>query len=141
MPPPARPTDAHRHRRFLAFAAARKCVMQQIPDQTVSISGTAVGLLDPTQAARLLSTPHSTLSFATFHPCAASASMRKLSVRDELCSGKRVVIEVLPSGECFWRWVPRAKGVENVADEGVWPRVVSICGYICQLCMLCLVLM
>ena len=119
-----------RSQRLFAFATARKYAMQTPgPSQTVTISGTIVGLLDPTQPTRLLSTPQSKLSFATFHPRAASASTRNLTAQDELCSKKRVVIEILPTGECFWRWVPRAKGVDNVADEGSWPRIVSICGY------------
>lgn len=99
------------------------------PSQS-SISGTDAGALDTTQPARLLSTPGSKLSFATFHPRTASQNPRKLSRGDELCSNKRIVIEILPSGESFWRWVPRAKGTEAGGDEGEWPRVVDICGYV-----------
>lgn len=98
------------------------------PSHTKSISGTTTGLLDPTQSSRILSAPGSRLSFATFHPRTASAVTRKLSTRDELCSQKRVVIETLVGGESFWRWVPRAKGVENTNDEGAWPRIINICG-------------
>ncbi|KAI0699249.1 hypothetical protein BC835DRAFT_584725 [Cytidiella melzeri] len=98
------------------------------PSHIITITGTVVGLLDPTQATRLLSAPGSRLSFATFHPRTASAGSRQLSTQDELCSQKRVVIETLPSGENFWRWVPRAKGVDTVAGEGTWPRVINICG-------------
>lgn len=96
---------------------------------TLSIVGLPIGALDPTQPARLLSSPDSRLSFATFHPLAASHSLQKEPSRsDELCSNRRVVVETLPTGESFWRWVPRAKGVENGGDEGEWPRVVNICG-------------
>ncbi|KIP10869.1 hypothetical protein PHLGIDRAFT_184256 [Phlebiopsis gigantea 11061_1 CR5-6] len=98
------------------------------PSQPISLSGNTVGVLDPTQPQRLLSSLGSTLSFATFHPRTASQNPRKLSRGDELCSNKRVVIETLPSGESFWRWVPRAKGVENGGAEGEWPRLVDICG-------------
>lgn len=100
------------------------------PSNVTTISGTVVGILDPTQATRLLSSPGSILSFATFHPRTASATSRKLSTQDELCSQKRVVIETLVSGENFWRWVPRAKGVDHVDGEGLWPRVINICGYV-----------
>ncbi|KAL4254994.1 hypothetical protein ABKN59_003930 [Abortiporus biennis] len=95
----------------------------------LSISGSIVGIIDPTQKERLLSSPDSKLSFATFHPRTASAtSDRKLSTREELCSSKRIVIETLSTGESFWRWVPKARGVETVEDEGQWPRVIIICG-------------
>jgi hypothetical protein len=101
------------------------------PSQPVTLSGTTAGALDPTQAARLLSSQYSKLSFATFHPLTASSSTRKLSSRDELNSKKRVVVETLPSGESYWRWVPRAKGVDSAGgDEGEWPRVIDICGYV-----------
>lgn len=98
------------------------------PSYYPSISGPVVGALDPTQRERLLSTPHSTLSFSTFHPLTASNTPRKQSTRDELCKGKRIVIENLPNGQSFWRWVPRAQGVEDAAEEGVWPRMIDICG-------------
>ena len=98
------------------------------PSQILKISGSVVGILDPTQATRLLSSPGSRLAFATFHPEAASVASRKLSTQDELCSQKRGVIETLPSGENFWRWVPRAKGVDSLGGEGSWPRVINICG-------------
>ncbi|EKM54472.1 uncharacterized protein PHACADRAFT_196902 [Phanerochaete carnosa HHB-10118-sp] len=95
----------------------------------MSIVGLPVGALDPAQPARLLSSPGSKLSFATFHPLTASCGLQRAQLRgDELCSKKRVVIETLPAGESFWRWIPRAKGMENADDEGEWPRVVDICG-------------
>ena len=102
----------------------------------LSIYGSVPGVIDPSQPARLLSDPNSKLSFASFHPRTASSHQdpRKLSTREELCSSRRIVIETLPSGESFWRWVPRAKGVENVEDEGQWPRVVEICGYVIFCC-------
>ncbi|KAI0092947.1 hypothetical protein BDY19DRAFT_398310 [Irpex rosettiformis] len=102
------------------------------PSQTITISGTVVGILDPTQATRLLSSPGSRLAFATFDPKTASVVTRKLSVQDELCGQKRVVIETLLNGENFWRWVPRAKGVDSAGGEGSWPRVISICGQLVE---------
>lgn len=106
------------------------------PSQTripLSISGSLPGVIDPSQPDRLLSTPGSKLSFASFHPRTASSHQdplhpRKLSTREELCSSRRIVIETLPTGESFWRWVPRAKGVDNFEEEGQWPRVIEICG-------------
>ncbi|THH00502.1 hypothetical protein EW026_g2040 [Hermanssonia centrifuga] len=97
------------------------------PSRPVSIlSGVRVGLLDPTQSTRLLDTPNSTLFFASFDPHTASHNTRIPSTKDE--SGRRVVIETLATGESIWRWVPRAKGVENTTEEGVWPRTIDICG-------------
>jgi len=100
-----------------------------------SIAGPIPGLLDPTQAERLHRVQGSTLSFASFHPLAASAShdisnIRNLSLNDELSRPKRVVIETTPgtNGTSFWRFVPRARWDQGVENEGVWPRVVDICG-------------
>lgn len=93
----------------------------------LSLFGTTVGVLDPTQPARLLSSPDAKLSFASFHPRAAGNSSR-LSAHDELCTSKRIVVETLPTGESFWRWVPRARGVQSVEEEGRFPRVIDICG-------------
>lgn len=100
-----------------------------------SISGTVPGQLDPTQPERLLHVPGSTLSFASFHPLAASSSqnttsMRQSSINKDLYRPKRVVIETTPGprGESFWRFVPRARREESVENEGAWPRAVEICG-------------
>jgi hypothetical protein len=97
------------------------------------ISGSVPGLLDPAQPERLLRMPDSRLSFAAFDPRAASGlqeipDLRKLSLNEELYRPKRVVIETTPSGESFWRFVPKARREEGVLDEGKWPRVVEICG-------------
>ncbi|KAK7687076.1 hypothetical protein QCA50_009576 [Cerrena zonata] len=99
----------------------------------LSLSGTTVGVLDSSQPQRLLSSPDAKLSFASFHPRAAGNSS-KLSAHDELCTSKRIVVETLPSGESFWRWVPRARGVQSVEEEGHFPRVIEICGevYYCH---------
>ncbi|CAL1707578.1 unnamed protein product [Somion occarium] len=98
----------------------------------LGISGCEVGVLDPSQRDRLLSTPDAKLSFATFHPRTAAAFQsgqpHKLSTQDELCNSKRIVIETVPGGESFWRWVPRARGVQSVEEEGHFPRVIEICG-------------
>ncbi|GJE92239.1 hypothetical protein PsYK624_083920 [Phanerochaete sordida] len=95
----------------------------------LSVVGLPIGALDPTQPARLLSSSGSKLSFATFHPLTATKALQKEHSRsDELSSKRRVVLETLSTGESFWRWVPRAKGVEAGGDEGEWPRVINICG-------------
>jgi hypothetical protein len=49
---------------------------------------------------------------------------------------KRVVIETTSNGESFWRFVPRAKREEGCEDEGVWPRIIEVCGYVIML-LLC----
>jgi hypothetical protein len=97
-----------------------------------SISGSVPGILDKSQSARLLRHPSSTLSFASFDPHAATQTdvpdLRKLSIHHELYRSKRIVIESMKDGECFWRFVPRAKREAGCLDEGTWPRVVEICG-------------
>ncbi|KAH8107925.1 hypothetical protein BXZ70DRAFT_1003347 [Cristinia sonorae] len=109
--------------------------MSVTPDNTEppikTLMGTIVGLLDDSQKDRVLSAPDSVLSFATFHPLAASGRTdedRKLSARTQLEHAKRIVIETFVSGETFWRYVPRARGVNSVGDEGTFPRVVLVCG-------------
>jgi hypothetical protein len=94
------------------------------------LSGTTPGLLDPTQRTRLLRFPGSQLSFASFHPLAASSRREGATLNiNENDRPKRIVIESLANGESFWRYVPRAKWASGVQDEGVWPRDVVICGY------------
>jgi hypothetical protein len=101
--------------------------------QLPKLTGSVPGLLDSTQPARLLRLPGSKLSFATFDPHAASGSqdvpnLCTLSLNEELYRPKRIVIETLPSGESFWRFVPKARLEEGISDEGKWPRIIEICG-------------
>ncbi|THH31784.1 hypothetical protein EUX98_g2384 [Antrodiella citrinella] len=97
-----------------------------------TLMGTIVGLMDDSQKDRVLSTPDSFLSFSTFHPLTASGRQadgrQKLSAKTQLDNAKRIVIETLATGETFWRWVPRARGVRNASEEGKFPRKVSVCG-------------
>ena len=91
------------------------------------------GVLDPTQPARLFRLSNSKLSFAAFDPRTATATtdasdIRNLSFQERLYRPKRVVIETTPTGECFWRFVPKARWQEGVQNEGTFPRVVDICG-------------
>ncbi|TFY80984.1 hypothetical protein EWM64_g3023 [Hericium alpestre] len=95
------------------------------------LDGATPGLLDPSQPSRVLRLPGSKLSFASFDPRAASAAapeIDKLSLNGELYRPKRIVIETLPNGRNYWRFVPRARWGEGVRDEGEWPREISICG-------------
>jgi hypothetical protein len=96
------------------------------------ISGTVPGILDPTQPERLLRLPGSRLHFAAFNPLAATArrdvpDLRKLSIKEELCRPRRIVIETSP-GNSLWRYVPNARLEDDVEDEGEWPRAINICG-------------
>ncbi|KAF8530439.1 hypothetical protein BU17DRAFT_35727 [Hysterangium stoloniferum] len=112
------------------------------------LSGTIPGLVDPLQRARLLRTPTTKLSFASFDPFTARPSFPNLndlhidekhgnessSESKPRNEGKRIVIETdTDSGLCSWRFVPRAKGELGVNDDGVWPRVVELCGLIVRM--------
>lgn len=101
-------------------------------DRVLHISGNLPGMLDPTQTSRLLRIPTATLSFAAFDPRAATTDsglgFPSISLNEELYRPKRVVIESLPDGRSFWRFVPRAKWEPDVEDEGDWPRIIDICG-------------
>ncbi|KAJ3815889.1 hypothetical protein F5876DRAFT_85515 [Lentinula aff. lateritia] len=103
------------------------------PSSPRKLTGSTPGILDSTQRERLLTFSRSTLSFASFNPRTATSSQltpdaRKLSLNEELYNPKRVVIETSPTGESFWRFVPKARIDEGVVDEGDWPRVIDICG-------------
>ncbi|KAJ3724490.1 hypothetical protein C8R42DRAFT_661941 [Lentinula raphanica] len=103
------------------------------PSSPPKLTGSTPGVLDSTQPDRLLTFSNSTLSFASFNPRTATSShltsdARKLSLNEGSYNPKRVVIETSPTGERFWRFVPKARLDEGVVDEGDWPRVVDICG-------------
>ena len=77
--------------------------------------------------------PGSAIAFASFDPGTATGdhhvhAFRKLSLNEELCRPKRVVIEDLPGGKCTWRFVPKARLEEGVENEGAWPRIIDVCG-------------
>jgi hypothetical protein len=108
--------------------------------------GATVGVLDATQKARVLRNPSSTLHFSAFDPLTASGQdvnleFRKLNIQqEEKYPPKRIVLEVSPNGQSSWRFVPRARKEEGAKDEGMWPRVVDLCGYVyscCYRCLLC----
>lgn len=97
------------------------------------ISGTVPGILDSSQPERLLRLPGSRLHFAAFNPLAATArrdvaDLRKLSIKEELCRPRRIVIETSPGRDSLWRYVPNALLEDGVEDEGEWPRAINICG-------------
>lgn len=103
------------------------------PYDIFKLTGTIPGQLDPTQPDRLLRTPGSTLLFASFDPRTAAPrqhglDFRKLSINETLYQQKRVVVEISPAGDSYWRFVPKARRDEGVHDEGQWPRIVDICG-------------
>ncbi|THV05040.1 hypothetical protein K435DRAFT_826551 [Dendrothele bispora CBS 962.96] len=106
------------------------------PSSARKLFGPIPGLLDPSQTQRLLRFPSSRLSFASFHPLTATSNQdtdfRKLSLQDDLCKAKRVVIETTPTGESYWRFVPKAQLDQGVSDEGQWPRLVNLCGQLVE---------
>jgi len=51
-----------------------------------------------------------------------------MSINEAYYRPRRIVVETAPNGESFWRFVPKARIDEGVLDEGVWPRIVEICG-------------
>ena len=108
------------------------------PSNIREVRGPIPGLLDPTQPERLLRLPGSRLQFAAFDPLTATArqdlaDLHKLSIKEEFCRPKRIVVETTPSRDSFWRYVPKARLEDGVEDEGEWPRVIDICGYVYNL--------
>ncbi|KAH7888561.1 hypothetical protein F5I97DRAFT_1803319 [Phlebopus sp. FC_14] len=100
------------------------------------LRGPHPGLLDFSQPSRLFRFPGSTLTFASFDPQTALVTdvepeIRKLNINfssSNLPPPKRVVIETTAKGVSFWRFVPRAHLEEGVQDEGIWPRLIDVCG-------------
>ncbi|KAF5316902.1 hypothetical protein D9611_003889 [Ephemerocybe angulata] len=97
-------------------------------------AGPTPGVLDPTQKARILRDTTSTISFSAFDPLTAGGQdaslnlQRRLNIQDDRPAPKRIVIEISRTGQSTWRFVPRARREEGVDDEGIWPRVLDICG-------------
>lgn len=97
------------------------------------VRGSQPGLLDPSQPSRLLRFPDSKLSFASFDPKTAlpeesDSSAQKTRNTGNLAPPKRIVVETTSKGASFWRFVPRARLEQGAQDEGIWPRVIDICG-------------
>ena len=96
------------------------------------IDGADPGFLDPAQPGRLLSHPASKLLFAVYNQLAATGL--KLAETADDCSAEqgRIVIEAPPGDESvrYWRFVPAARLGKGVLDEGHWPRLVVMCGYV-----------
>src|SRR6266404_1697498 len=98
-------------------------------DHPRSLSGPHPGQLDKTQPLRVLRHPDARLSFASFHPQTAS-NVPPYNPLEGTSHTKRIVIETHPSRFSHWRFVPRAQLGEGVSDEGSWPRLVDVLGYV-----------
>lgn len=101
------------------------------PGSMREISGCRPGQLDSTQPQRLLRHPSARLSFASFDPHTVAPlqdpSPANAAERIKQSGSRRVVFENFPNGSSSWRFVPNPH-FEGVDEEGVWPRVVDICG-------------
>ena len=95
------------------------------------ISGCRPGQLDSTQPARVLRHPGAQLSFAPFDPHTAAPlhdpAPANAAQRLKQSGARRAVFETFPDGSGSWRFVPNPQFL-GIDDEGVWPRVVDICG-------------
>ncbi|KIK67425.1 hypothetical protein GYMLUDRAFT_156896 [Collybiopsis luxurians FD-317 M1] len=103
------------------------------PSSSRKLTGSVPGQLDPSQRDRLLTFTKSSLSFASFNPHTATSlnlppDARRLSLNDDLSNSRRIVIEHSPTGESFWRFVPKAQRDPGVVNEGQWPRIINVCG-------------
>lgn len=94
-----------------------------------TISGPVPGVLDPTQPSRILRHESSILAFLTYDPCTAGGrgQFYKAAQSRELLA-QRVVAEQIPGEFPTWKFVPSARRDTGLEDEGVWPRIVNICG-------------
>ncbi len=95
--------------------------------------GSTPGLLDPPQRDRILRHPSSVLSFATFDPLTATGCVDVSNggpTEPFHSAFRQIVIETIPGGVPHWRAVPQANYAPGVVDEGTWPRLVSVCGWV-----------
>jgi len=96
------------------------------------LTGSEPGVLDESQRSRVLRTINSTLSFASFDPYVATpreaSDLSRISIEEERCRPKRIVIETIPGHGSFWRWVPSARKQQGVNDDGEFPRLIEVCG-------------
>ena len=118
---------------FSYMGRKEKYPHQPPPPEIIELSGTEPGVLDPTQRNRILRSPESQLLFASFDPYIAIpqevVDLANLSLQDDSCRPKRIVIEIVPGRGTFWRWIPSARKQADVENEGEFPRIVLICGY------------
>lgn len=94
------------------------------------LGGCTIGVLDHTQPRRILNSPESRLHFATYHPLAGSAARPTNASCQPSSYPGRIVVETLSDGSCVWRPVPLAVGADSISDEGSWPRLINLCGYV-----------
>lgn len=99
-----------------------------------TLAGNEPGQVDPDQKSRIFKSQSAVLAFATFDLVAGPATLGP-EVKDvpgllEYLSKKRLAIEVHPSGDFIWRFVPDAQLCDGVEDEGPWPRIVDLCGWV-----------
>ncbi|TFK46533.1 hypothetical protein OE88DRAFT_1648537 [Heliocybe sulcata] len=64
-------------------------------------------------AAHLHMVPGSQVTFAWAHPHVNTTA-----------SPRRIVVETLPGGIQYWKYVPDARREEGVCEEGPWPRMI-----------------
>ncbi|EGO28226.1 hypothetical protein SERLADRAFT_405860 [Serpula lacrymans var. lacrymans S7.9] len=83
-------------------------------------------IIIPSQPLRLLQHPYLRLIFVDYNEFIANSG-------DTVFKGwenkwKRIVLEVFPSGNIAWRYIPGATLEPTVHDEGLWPRVFNLNG-------------
>ena len=101
------------------------CYIAMCSSQIPTIDGCIPGRLDPEQPRRILRHPDSKIFFIPYDSLTASAHANPTI---EGISSQRIVVEMQPNGITTWKFVPSASRALSVKDEGVWPRVVIICG-------------
>jgi len=97
-----------------------------------TLAGNEPGQVDPDQKSRILGSENAVLAFATFDlvagPVTLGPEREKMPGLLEYLSKRRVAIEMRPTGDFIWRFVPNAELCDGVEDEGPWPRIVDLCG-------------
>lgn len=100
-----------------------------------SIAGSTPGVFDSSQTSRVVQIAGSTLTFATFDQSLRSGNFKDQSENliddlnvERICRSRRIVVETSQDGISTWRFVPYAILENGVNDDGLWPRIINICG-------------
>ena len=78
--------------------------------------------------------PGTVASVSDFDPTPGDPTdaLRKMDLNANTYRPKRIVTVCAPSGRTASRFVPDAPREMGKEDEGFWPRLVSLCGYVAR---------
>lgn len=90
-------------------------------------------MVDSLQRRRILQDPASEFYLSTFHPGMLSHDLNPRNFEAQISYPKRILVEVNPETRMStWTYVPPAHVENGVVHEGTWPRLIDLCGCVCE---------